>query len=55
VWKDYGIQPVSAKADHSAFVFLISKRGFERVGFPAVQLTPNALAHDIRRLQSQSS
>jgi protein SCO1/2 len=55
VWKDYGIQPVTPKADHSAFVYLISKRGFERVGFPAIQLTPDALAHDIRRLQSQSA
>jgi cytochrome oxidase Cu insertion factor (SCO1/SenC/PrrC family) len=50
VWKDYGIQPVTPKADHSAFVFLISKHGYERVGFPAIQLTPGELAHDIRRL-----
>ena len=50
VWRAYGIQPVTPKADHSAFVFLISRSGYERVGFPAVQLTPGALAHDIRRL-----
>ena len=50
VWHDYGIQPVTPKADHSSFVFLISPRGYERIGFPAVQLTPGALAHDIRLL-----
>ena len=52
VWKAYGIQPVTPKADHSAFVFLVSRHGYERVGFPAVQLTSAALAHDIRRLQN---
>ncbi len=51
VWKAYGIEPVTPKADHSAFVYLVSKRGYERVGFPAVQLTAAGLAHDIRRLQ----
>jgi cytochrome oxidase Cu insertion factor (SCO1/SenC/PrrC family) len=53
VWHDYSIQPVTPKADHSAFVFLISKRGYERIGFPAAQLTPGALAHDIRVLEKQ--
>ncbi len=50
VWREYGIQPVTPKADHSAFVFVISKSGYEKIGFPAVQLTPGALAHDIRLL-----
>jgi protein SCO1/2 len=52
VWKAYGIQPVTPKADHSAFVFLVSRNGYERVGFPADQLTSSGLAHDIRRLQN---
>jgi cytochrome oxidase Cu insertion factor (SCO1/SenC/PrrC family) len=52
VWKAYGIQPVAPKADHSAFVYLVSRHGYERVGFPAVQLTSSSLAHDIRRLQN---
>jgi protein SCO1/2 len=55
VWKHYGIQPVTAKSDHSAFVFLISKRGYEQIGFPSVQLTAGALAHDIRVLQRQKA
>jgi len=55
VWKAYAIQPVTPKADHSAFVFLISKQGYEKIGFPAVQITSGALAHDIRLLQRQKA
>jgi cytochrome oxidase Cu insertion factor (SCO1/SenC/PrrC family) len=55
VWKSYGIQPVTPKADHSAFVFVISKRGVEQIGFPSVQLTSGALAHDIQVLERQKA
>ena len=51
VWRGYAIQPVQDPIDHSTFVLLIDKRGIERVGFPASQLTPEALAHDIRVLE----
>jgi protein SCO1/2 len=54
VWHAYAIQPVTPKIDHSTFVLLIDKRGYERVGFPADQLTPEGLAHDIRVLERQS-
>ncbi len=53
VWHAYAIQPVTPNVDHSTFVLLIDKRGFERVGFPADQLTPEALAHDIRVLERE--
>jgi protein SCO1/2 len=53
VWKAYGIQPVTPKIDHSTFVILIDKRGLERVGFAADQLTPEGLSHDIRVLERQ--
>jgi hypothetical protein len=33
---------------------LIDRRGLERVGFPADQLTPEGLAHDIRVLERGS-
>jgi protein SCO1/2 len=55
IWHDYGIQPVTPKIDHSTFVLLIDKRGYERVGFAADQLTPEGLAHDIRVLQREPS
>ncbi len=53
IWHAYAIQPVMPKVDHSTFVFLIDKRGYERVGFPAAQLTPEGLAHDIRLLERE--
>ena len=55
IWHAYGIQPVTPKIDHSTFVMLIDKRGYERVGFAADQLTPEGLAHDIRVLERESS
>jgi protein SCO1 len=53
VWHAYAIQPVTPKIDHSTFVLLIDKRGIERVGFPADELTPEALAHDIDVLEGE--
>jgi protein SCO1/2 len=53
VWHGYAIQAGSAPKGHSAFVLLIDKRGFERIGFAADQLTPEQLAHDIRVLQAE--
>jgi protein SCO1/2 len=46
---------VTPKVDHSTFVILIDKRGLERVGFAADQLTPEGLAHDIRVLEREPS
>ncbi len=53
IWRAYAIQPVQGLIDHSTFVLLIDKRGIERVGFPASELTPEGLAHDIRVLERQ--
>jgi protein SCO1/2 len=54
VWRAYAIQPVKGPVDHSTFVLLIDKRGYERVGFPADELTPEGLAHDITVLERES-
>lgn len=53
VWHTYAIQAGTSPKGHSAFVLLIDKRGFERIGFAADQLTPEQLAHDIRVLQAE--
>jgi protein SCO1/2 len=50
VWKGYGVQPQRGELDHSATVVLVDAEGRQRVGFPHDQLTPEALAHDLRRL-----
>lgn len=55
IWHAYAIQPVTPKVDHSTFVILVDKRGIERVGFAADQLTPEGLAHDIRALQREAA
>jgi cytochrome oxidase Cu insertion factor (SCO1/SenC/PrrC family) len=51
VWHAYAIEAGSKPFGHSTFVILIDKRGYERIGFAADQLTPEGLAHDIRALQ----
>ncbi|MDQ6606843.1 MAG: SCO family protein [Actinomycetota bacterium] len=53
VWHAYAMQPVQGPIDHSTFVLLIDKRGFERIGFPAEALTPEGLVHDIRVLERE--
>ena len=63
VWSSYGAsqaiggsaQPASKSAliESSTAVFLIDRRGFERVLYTVEQLTPEALVHDIERLQSE--
>ena len=55
IWHAYAVLPVTPKVDHSTFVILIDKRGLERVGFAADQLTPEGLAHDIRVLEREPS
>ena len=50
VWKGYGVLPQTAALDHSVSVVLVDAHGRQRVGFPYDQLTPEALAHDLRRL-----
>jgi protein SCO1/2 len=53
IWIRQGIQPKTATSDHSAFVFLLDRRGRERVAFEADELTPEGLAHDLRILRAE--
>jgi protein SCO1/2 len=53
VWKGYGVVPQRGALDHSASVVLVDGAGRQRIGFPYDQLTPEALAHDIRRLVAE--
>jgi len=53
IWHAFRVPPASA--GHAAFgrsasVFLIDRRGMERVVFQLEQLTPEALSHDLRKL-----
>jgi protein SCO1 len=54
IWRAYRVTPVAAGRTafaRTAFVLLIDAHGRERVLFGPEQLTPEALAHDIGRLQ----
>lgn len=54
VWRELGITPASsgrAAFARAATVLLLDARGRKRVVFGIEQLTPEALAHDIRALQ----
>ena len=50
IWRRYGVQPLVRGSEHTAFLFLIDRRGVLRVGYPADQLVPEDLAHDLRLL-----
>ena len=55
VWRAFRVKPASAGAEalaRSATVFLIDPAGRERVLYGTEQLTPEALAHDIGKLQN---
>jgi protein SCO1/2 len=54
VWRGYHVAPVlPGKPEHTAFVLVIDRDGIERLGYPADQLTPENLAHDIRLLEGK--
>ena len=53
-WRAYGIQPQSDRLEHSAYVVVLDGNGRQRIGFPAGQVTPDALANDIALLERES-
>ena len=50
VWHGYAIRPQTARSEHQARIVIVDGRGFQRVGFPVEQATPERLAHDVRML-----
>lgn len=54
VWKGFAIQPQLSDAEHQARIALVDARGFQRVGFPLAQATPDAIAHDVRVLAREA-
>ena len=49
------IRPQSINEEHQARFTLVDKSGFQRIGFPGDQATPETLAHDVRLLAGRSS
>ncbi len=54
VWKGFAIQPQLDGVEHQARTVLIDANGFQRVGFPLGQLTPERLASDVRTLLAEA-
>lgn len=50
VWRGFAIRPQTALEEHQARIVLLDGRGFQRVGFPLSQATPERIAHDVRLL-----
>jgi protein SCO1 len=53
VWKGFAIQPQLDDVEHQARTVLIDSKGFQRVGFPVEQMTPERLAKDMRTLLAE--
>ena len=54
VWKGYAITPQRITQEHLAHITLVDARGFQRVGYPIAQATPERLAHDLRLLERRA-
>jgi protein SCO1/2 len=53
VWSGFAIRPQSVTQEHQARMTLVDKRGFQRIGFPGAQATPERLAHDVALLERE--
>jgi protein SCO1/2 len=53
LWDGYHTTSQTPQAEHMARLVLVDKRGFQRIGYPASQVTPERLAHDLRLLEKE--
>jgi len=53
VWRAYGIRPQGEGVEHTASTVLVDGGGRQRVGYLSDQLTPEALAADLRTLAAR--
>jgi protein SCO1/2 len=53
LWQGFHTTSQTPQAEHMARLVLIDKRGYQRIGYPASQVTPERLAHDLRLLEKE--
>ncbi len=53
LWKGYAIRPQSVTEEHQARFTLVDSRGFQRIGYPGSEATPERLANDLRLLERE--
>jgi len=54
LWKGFFITPQRITQEHLARITLVDARGFQRVGYPIAQATPERISHDLRLLERES-
>jgi protein SCO1 len=55
IWKGFAIQAQSVTQEHQARITLVDARGYQRIGYPGSEATPERLAHDLRLLEREAS
>jgi protein SCO1/2 len=53
LWEGYNTTSQLPSQEHLARLVLVDKAGFQRIGYPSQQVTPERLAHDIRLLEKE--
>lgn len=53
LWEAFFIAPQTVTQEHQARFTLVDKRGYQRVGYPGFEATPERLAHDLRILKNE--
>jgi protein SCO1/2 len=53
LWKGFAIRPQSVTAEHQSRFTLVDKHGFQRIGYPGTEATPERLANDLRLLERE--
>jgi protein SCO1/2 len=53
LWKAFAVRPQTRQEEHQARVVLVDSKGFQRIGFPVAEVTPERLAHDLRLLEAE--
>jgi protein SCO1/2 len=54
LWDGFAIRPQSVTEEHQARFTLVDAKGFQRIGYPGSEATPERLAHDLRLLEAES-
>jgi protein SCO1/2 len=53
LWQGFHTTSQTPQTEHMARLVLVDKRGFQRIGYPSSQVTPERLAHDLRLLEKE--
>jgi protein SCO1/2 len=53
LWRGFFIRPQTVTEEHQARFTLVDAEGFQRVGYPGSEATPERLAHDLRLLEAE--